>query len=97
LLAEGLADRGIVAADYTALPPLKASTFRKGRPARISNDLRRRKLRVSRGDQVETYTGLAVAAQIVGQTGLCIAPWEGGSSIARATLRWSPGRSSVRG
>lgn len=73
IYAEELAEWGIVPAGYMALPLLQASIFCKGEPVRTLDDLRTKKLRVWSGDQVETFTKLGVAAQIVGQTELYVA------------------------
>jgi TRAP-type C4-dicarboxylate transport system substrate-binding protein len=70
---EELADWGIVPAGYMALPLLQASIFCRDEPVRTLEDLRGKKLRVWSGDQVETFTKLGVAAQIVGQTELYVA------------------------
>ncbi|TDA93150.1 C4-dicarboxylate ABC transporter substrate-binding protein, partial [Halomonas marinisediminis] len=60
-------------AGYVAVPRWQASIWGKGEPVRTLDDLRTKKLRVWSGDQVETFTKLGVAAQIVGQTELYVA------------------------
>lgn len=73
IYAEELADWGIVPAGFMALPLLKASIFCSGEPVRTLDDLRKKKLRVWSGDQVDTFTKLGVPAQIVGQSDLYVA------------------------
>jgi TRAP-type C4-dicarboxylate transport system substrate-binding protein len=73
IYAEELAEWGIVPAGFMALPLLQASIFCRDEPVRTLDDLRTKKLRVWSGDQVETFTKLGVAAQIVGQTELYVA------------------------
>ncbi|MEM9442746.1 MAG: TRAP transporter substrate-binding protein DctP [Pseudomonadota bacterium] len=68
-----LADWGIAPTGFMALPLLKASIFCRDEPVRTLEDLRTRKLRVWSKDQVETFSKLDVAAQIVGQTELYVA------------------------
>ena len=70
---EELADWGIVPTGFMALPLLKASIFCREEPVRSLEDLKTRKLRVWSNDQVETFTRLGVAAQIVGQNDLYVA------------------------
>lgn len=73
IYAEELAEWGIVPTGFMALPLLKASIFCREKPVRSLEDLKTRKLRVWSNDQVETFTKLGVAAQIVGQTDLYVA------------------------
>lgn len=73
IYAEELAEWDIVPAGYMALPLLQASIFCKGEPVNTLDELRTKKLRVWSGDQVETFSKLGVAAQIVGQTDLYVA------------------------
>ncbi|MEL6962556.1 MAG: TRAP transporter substrate-binding protein DctP, partial [Pseudomonadota bacterium] len=68
-----LAEWGIAPTGFMALPLLKASIFCRDEPVRTLEDLRTRKLRVWSKDQVETFSKLDVAAQIVGQTELYVA------------------------
>ena len=70
---EELAEWGIVPTGFMALPLLKASIFCREQPVRSLADLKTRKLRVWSNDQVETFTKLGVAAQIVGQNDLYVA------------------------
>ena len=73
IYTEELAEWGIVPTGFMALPLLKASIFCREQPVRTLADLRTRKLRVWSNDQVETFTKLGVAAQIVGQNDLYVA------------------------
>jgi len=73
IYTEELAEWGIVPAGFMALPLLKASIFCREEPVRTLADLKTRKLRVWSNDQVETFTKLGVAAQIVGQNDLYVA------------------------
>ena len=73
IYADELAEWGIVPTGFMALPLLKASIFCREQPVRTLDDLRTRKLRVWSNDQVETFTKLGVAAQIVGQNDLYVA------------------------
>ena len=73
IYTEELAEWGIVPTGFMALPLLKASIFCREEPVRTLEDLKTRKLRVWSNDQVETFTKLGVAAQIVGQNELYVA------------------------
>lgn len=73
IYTEELAAWGIVPTGFMALPLLKASIFCREQPVRSLEDLRTRKLRVWSNDQVETFTKLGIAAQIVGQNDLYVA------------------------
>jgi len=73
IYTEELAEWGIVPTGFMALPLLKASIFCREEPVRTLADLKTRKLRVWSNDQVETFTKLGVAAQIVGQNELYVA------------------------
>ena len=73
IYTEELAEWGIVPTGFMALPLLKASIFCREQPVRSLDDLKTRKLRVWSNDQVETFTKLGVAAQIVGQNDLYVA------------------------
>ena len=73
IYTEELNQLGIVPTGFMALPLLKASIFCREEPVRSLEDLKTRKLRVWSNDQVETFTKLGVAAQIVGQNDLYVA------------------------
>ncbi len=73
IYTEELAEWRIVPTGFMALPLLQASIFCAGDPVNSLDDLRTKKLRVWSNDQVETFTKLGVAAQIVGQTELYVA------------------------
>jgi len=73
IYTEELAEWGIVPTGFMALPLLKASIFCREEPVRTLEDLKTKKLRVWSNDQVETFTELGVAAQIVGQNDLYVA------------------------
>ena len=68
-----LAEWGIAPTGFMALPLLKASIFCRDEPVRTLDDLRAKKLRVWNKDQVETFSKLDVAAQVIGQTELYVA------------------------
>jgi len=73
IYTEELAEWDIVPTGFMALPLLKASIFCREQPVRSLEDLKTRKLRVWSKDQVDTFTKLGVAAQIVGQNDLYVA------------------------
>lgn len=73
IYTEELAEWGIVPTGFMALPLLKASIFCREEPVNTLADLKTKKLRVWSNDQVETFTKLGVAAQIVGQNDLYVA------------------------
>jgi len=73
IYTEVLAEWDIVPTGFMALPLLQASIFCREDPVRSLDDLRTKKLRVWSNDQVETFTKLGVAAQIVGQNDLYVA------------------------
>jgi len=73
IYTEELAEWGIVPTGFMALPLLKASIFCREEPVRTLEDLKTKKLRVWSNDQVETFTELGIAAQIVGQNDLYVA------------------------
>lgn len=73
IYTEVLAELDIVPTGFMALPLLKASIFCREDPVRTLEDLKTKKLRVWSNDQVETFTKLGVAAQIVGQNDLYVA------------------------
>ncbi|MGI9449220.1 MAG: TRAP transporter substrate-binding protein DctP [Geminicoccaceae bacterium] len=68
-----LAEWGIAPTGFMALPLLKASIFCRDEPVSTLEDLRAKKLRVWSKDQVETFSKLDVAAQVIGQTELYVA------------------------
>jgi TRAP-type C4-dicarboxylate transport system substrate-binding protein len=73
IYTEELKEWDIVPTGFMALPLLKASIFCREEPVRSLEDLKTRKLRVWSNDQVQTFTRLGVAAQIVGQNELYVA------------------------
>ena len=68
-LTEGFAERGIPVVGFMALPIIDASLFCR-EPVTSLAELRTKKLRVGSREQVETFTALGVAAQIVPQNEL---------------------------
>lgn len=68
-LVEGFAARDIPVVGFMALPIIDASIFCR-EPVTSLEDLRSKKLRVGSREQVETFTALGVAAQIVPQNEL---------------------------
>lgn len=68
-LTEGFAERDIPVVGFMALPIIDASLFCR-EPVTSLADLRSKKLRVGSREQVETFTALGVAAQIVPQNEL---------------------------
>lgn len=68
-LTEGFAERGIPVVGFMALPIIDASLFCR-EPVTSLADLRTKKLRVGSREQVETFTALGVAAQIIPQNEL---------------------------
>lgn len=68
-LTEGFAERGIPVVGFMALPIIDASLFCR-EPVKTLDELRTKKLRVGSREQVETFTGLGVAAQIIPQNEL---------------------------
>ncbi|MFN3955737.1 MAG: TRAP transporter substrate-binding protein DctP [Pararhodobacter sp.] len=68
-LAEGFAQRNIPVVGFMALPIIDASLFCR-EPVRSLDELRRLRLRVGSREQVETFTALGVAAQIIPQNEL---------------------------
>jgi TRAP-type transport system periplasmic protein len=68
-LVTGFEDRGIPVVGFMALPIIDASLFCR-EPVQSLAELRTKKLRVGSREQVETFTALGVAAQIVPQNEL---------------------------
>jgi TRAP-type C4-dicarboxylate transport system substrate-binding protein len=68
-LVTGFEERGIPVVGFMALPIIDASLFCR-EPVRTLAELRTKKLRVGSREQVETFTALGVAAQIVPQNEL---------------------------
>jgi TRAP-type transport system periplasmic protein len=68
-LVTGFEERGIPVVGFMALPIIDASLFCR-EPVRTLDELRAKKLRVGSREQVETFTALGVAAQIVPQNEL---------------------------
>ncbi len=68
-LTAGFAERNIPVVGFMALPIIDASLFCR-EPVRNLSELKTRKLRVGSREQVETFTALGVAAQIVPQNEL---------------------------
>jgi len=68
-LTTGFAERNIPVVGFMALPIIDASLFCR-EPVRTLDELKTRKLRVGSREQVETFTALGVAAQIVPQNEL---------------------------
>jgi TRAP-type C4-dicarboxylate transport system substrate-binding protein len=68
-LITGFEERGIPVVGFMALPIIDASLFCR-EPVRTLDELRTKKLRVGSREQVETFTALGVAAQIVPQNEL---------------------------
>ncbi|MDP2087235.1 MAG: TRAP transporter substrate-binding protein DctP [Gemmobacter sp.] len=68
-LTEGFAERDIPVVGFMALPIIDASLFCR-EPVTSLAELRTKKLRVGSREQVETFTALGVAAQIVPQNEL---------------------------
>jgi len=69
VLEEGIEERGIEVIGFMGLPIIEASLFCR-EPVRSLEELSEVKLRVGTREQVETFTGLGVAAQIVAQNEL---------------------------
>lgn len=68
-LTEGFEQRNIPVVGFMALPIIDASLFCR-EPVRNLDELRRLRLRVGSREQVETFTALGVAAQIIPQNEL---------------------------
>ncbi len=70
---EEFADWGVTSVGYVAIPMLSVSVFCRNEPVRTLEDLKSKKLRVWARDQVETFTRLGVAAQIIPQEEMYVA------------------------
>lgn len=70
---EEFAKWGVVAAGYMAIPMLEASIFCRDAPVRTLDALKTKKLRVWAKDQVDSFTRLGVAAQIIPQEEMYVA------------------------
>ena len=66
-------DWGVTTVGFVAIPTLSVSVFCRDEPVNTLEDLRDVKLRVWAREQVETFTRLGVAAQIVPQEDLYVA------------------------
>lgn len=64
---------GVSSVGYVAIPMLSVSVFCRDEPIRTIEDLKSKKLRVWARDQVETFTRLGVAAQIIPQEEMYVA------------------------
>ncbi len=69
ILSEGFEAQGIPVVGFMGLPIIDASLFCR-EPVRSLDELRAKKVRVGTREQVETYTALGVAAQIIPQNEL---------------------------
>ncbi|WP_069300513.1 TRAP transporter substrate-binding protein DctP [Neptunicoccus sediminis] len=70
---EEFADWDVTSVGYVAIPMLSVSVFCRDEPVRTIEDLKSKKLRVWARDQVETFTRLGVAAQIIPQEEMYVA------------------------
>ncbi|WP_050528586.1 TRAP transporter substrate-binding protein DctP [Pseudorhodobacter aquimaris] len=70
---EEFTDWGVSSVGYVAIPMLSVSVFCRDEPVRTLEDLKSKKLRVWARDQVETFTRLGIAAQIVPQEEMYVA------------------------
>lgn len=70
---EEFTDWGVSSVGYVAIPMLSVSVFCRDEPVRTIEELKTRKLRVWARDQVETFTRLGVAAQIIPQEEMYVA------------------------
>lgn len=70
---EEFADWGVSSVGYVAIPMLSVSVFCRDEPVRTIEGLKSKKLRVWARDQVETFTRLGVAAQIIPQEEMYVA------------------------
>ncbi|WP_439528732.1 TRAP transporter substrate-binding protein [Pannonibacter sp.] len=68
-LKDGFEERGIPVVGYMALPIIDASLFCR-EPVKTLDELKTKKVRVGSREQVETFTALGVAAQIIPQNEL---------------------------
>ncbi|MBY6057964.1 TRAP transporter substrate-binding protein DctP [Leisingera daeponensis] len=70
---EEFADWGVSSVGYAAIPMLSVSVFCRDEPVNTLEALKSKKLRVWARDQVETFTRLGVAAQIIPQEEMYVA------------------------
>lgn len=70
---EEFTDWDVSSVGYVAIPMLSVSVFCRNEPIRTIADLKSKKLRVWARDQVETFTRLGVAAQIIPQEDIYVA------------------------
>ena len=70
---EEFAEWGVTSVGYVAIPMLSVSVFCRNEQVRSIEKLRTKKLRVWARDQVETFTRLGVAAQIIPQDEMYVA------------------------
>lgn len=70
---EEFTDWDVTSVGYVAIPMLSVSVFCRDEPVRTIEDLKSKKLRVWARDQVETFTRLGVAAQIIPQEEMYVA------------------------
>jgi len=70
---EEFKDWGVSSIGYVAIPMLSVSVFCRDEPVRSIEALKSKKLRVWARDQVETFTRLCVAAQIIPQEEMYVA------------------------
>ncbi|MCG8321867.1 MAG: TRAP transporter substrate-binding protein DctP, partial [Cytophagales bacterium] len=70
---EEFAKWDVVAAGYMAIPMLEASIFCRDEPVRTLAALKTKKLRVWAKDQVDSFTRLGIAAQIIPQEEMYVA------------------------
>ncbi|MBY6068647.1 TRAP transporter substrate-binding protein DctP [Leisingera aquaemixtae] len=70
---EEFADWGVASVGYVAIPMLSVSVFCRDEPVNSIEALKSKKLRVWARDQVETFTRLGVAAQIIPQEEMYVA------------------------
>ncbi|XWN28944.1 MAG: TRAP transporter substrate-binding protein DctP [Devosia sp.] len=88
VLEEGIEKRGIEVVGFMGLSLYNASVFCR-EPVRNLDELRQVKLRVGTREQVETFTKLGVAAQIVAQNELYTALQNGVIDCALYTARFA--------
>lgn len=92
VLSEGIEARGIEVVGYMGLSIIDSSLFCR-EPVRTLDELREVKLRVGTREQVETFTKLGVAAQIVPQNELYTALQTGVIDCALYAARFAKGLS----